>query len=107
MANEQNLRPIPINTRSIEEQKKIHEEINGFDESIILGEDQDYVLRASKKGVYRFLLSEKLPASMRRFREGGRIRTALKYSLIELHILLFGRIRKQIVPFEWGKHYKN
>lgn len=87
--------------------KKIHEEINGFDESIILGEDQDYVLRASKKGVYRFLLSEKLPASMRRFREGGRIRTALKYSLIELHILLFGRIRKQIVPFEWGKHYKN
>lgn len=85
--------------------KKIHKEINGFDEKAILGEDQDYVLRASKKGVYRFLLSMKLPNSMRRFDEGGKIKTMLKYILIEIHALLLGPIRKQIIPFEWGKHY--
>lgn len=87
--------------------KKIHEKINGFDESIILGEDLDYALRASKKGVYRFLLSEKLPISMRRYEEEGKLITALKYILIGIHLILFGPIRKQIFPFAWGKHYKN
>ncbi len=86
--------------------KSLHEKIKGFDEQAFVGEDQDYIYRAGKVGKFRVLRSEKVTASFRRFAEEGRFKTTLKYLIIELHILFFGRIHTKIFQFNVGVHKK-
>jgi GT2 family glycosyltransferase len=84
--------------------KKLHEEIKGFDESLYLAEDQDYVTRAKKKRRFSYLSSYKIPVSVRRLTEEGRLKLAIKYIAIELHLIFLGKIQKKIIPYEFGKH---
>jgi|SRR6185369_2030139 len=86
--------------------KSLHEKINGFDEAAFVGEDQDYIYRAGKVGKFRVLMSEKVNASFRRFAEEGRLKTTLKYFIIEMHILFFGKIHTKIFQFNVGVHKK-
>lgn len=86
--------------------KEIHKKIGGFDESILLAEDQDYVKRAKKIGKFGYLRSYKIPVSVRRWTEDGRIKVALKYIAIELHLIFLGKIRKNIFKYNFGNHYK-
>lgn len=86
--------------------KEIHKTIGGFDESLILAEDYDYVERGKKKGKFGYLRSYKLPISVRRFSREGRIKMALKYIAIELHLIFLGRIRKNIFNYRFGIYYK-
>lgn len=86
--------------------KAIHQKISGFDESLILAEDHDYVKRAKKAGKFAYLKSYKIPVSVRRFSEDGRIKVALKYIAIELHLIFLGKIKKNIFDYRFGKHYK-
>jgi glycosyltransferase involved in cell wall biosynthesis len=86
--------------------KKLHDEIKGFDESVVLADDQEYALRAGKKGVFGFLHSEKIPVAMRRYEKEGKIITTLKYIFMEFHLILLGPIRKQIFSYGWGKFKK-
>jgi glycosyltransferase involved in cell wall biosynthesis len=51
--------------------KEIHEKINGFDETMIYGEDADYSKRASKFGKFVILRFEKVKMSPRRLENGG------------------------------------
>jgi|SRR6185369_13263913 len=86
--------------------KSLHEKIEGFDEAAFVGEDQDYIFRAGKVGKFRVLMSEQVNASFRRFAEEGKLKTTLKYFIIEMHILFFGRIHKKIFQFNVGIHKK-
>ncbi len=79
--------------------RDVHESIGGFDESLMLAEDHDYVRRASKCGRFRILNKVALPVSMRRVEQEGRVRLGLKYAYCELRTLLGLQIRD--MPFEY------
>lgn len=82
--------------------KSLHESIGGFDQSIILAEDHDYVKRAKKVGKFAYLKSYKVPISVRRLSREGRIKLSLKYIAIELHLIFLGQIRKNIFNYKFG-----
>ncbi len=58
--------------------KSLHEQIKGFDERLLGGEDFDYVERAAKAGNFGILKGGKVAVSARRLDSEGRIRYLLK-----------------------------
>lgn len=86
--------------------KSLHDKIKGFDESLILAEDHDYLQRAKKVGKFAYLHSYKIPVSVRRLAEEGRVKVALKYVAVELHLLFLGKIRKSFINYKFGEHFK-
>lgn len=68
--------------------RHVHEEIGGFDESVVFAEDHDYVQRAKKAG-YRFRILRSYPVgvSVRRLQKDGRLAIAIKYTLAELQMM--------------------
>lgn len=81
--------------------KDLHQKISGFDESIILAEDHDYLRRAKKFGKFSYLKCYKVPISVRRLSKEGRVKIALKYIAIELHLIFLGNIRKDIFHYDF------
>jgi glycosyltransferase involved in cell wall biosynthesis len=63
--------PKPFMQSCIFAKKEIHEKINGFDETLIFGEDSEYAKRAKKFGKFGILNSDKVFISPRRFEEEG------------------------------------
>ena len=87
--------------------RDLHNRISGFDESCILAEDHDYVRRAKKLGKFAYLKSYKIPVSVRRLSEEGRLKIVLKYIAIELHLIFLGsKIRRNIIKYNFGQHFK-
>ena len=86
--------------------RSVHEAIDGFDEEIKLAEDHDYARRGAKIGRFGFLTSRYIPVSTRRFDRDGRISTATKYVLSELHMLTVGPITTDIFKYGWGHDKK-
>lgn len=84
--------------------KKTHSAIGGFDESLVLAEDHDYVKRAKRIGTFGYLKSYKIPVSVRRLSKDGRVKIALKYIAVELHLIFIGKIRSNIFNYRFG-HY--
>jgi len=84
--------------------KWVHERINGFDESIVMAEDHDYVRRAKKITKFSYLNSYRIPVSVRRFSENGRINVSIKYIVLELHRIFIGEITKKYFNYEFGNH---
>lgn len=82
--------------------KNIHQIIGGFDKSLILAEDHDYVKRAKRIGKFAYLKSYKIPISVRRLSAEGRIKIVFKYIAIELHLIFIGKIRKDIFNYRFG-----
>ena len=72
--------------------RSLHERIVGFDETILFCEDHDYVIRASRVGKVD-LHAQRLSTSVRRLHRDGRIGTAVRYFLAELHLWFLGPIR--------------
>jgi len=70
-----------------------HDEIGGFDLSIRVAEDQDYVRRLARVGRYGFLRRPVVEIAARRFETEGGILMSLKWLGIELHRLVLGEIR--------------
>jgi GT2 family glycosyltransferase len=71
----------------------VHEKLGGFNEEITVGEDLDYVRRATRVGKFGFLKDVKVWVSTRRF-EGQRLVTILlKLAWVEISFLLFGRVQ--------------
>lgn len=70
-----------------------HEAIGGFDLSIKVAEDQDYVRRLAAVGRYGFLRRPTIEIAARRFESEGNLRMSLKWIGIELHRVLLGEIR--------------
>ena len=76
--------------------KWLHEKVKGFDESIKLSEDMDYVKRCGKFGKFRIMKNSKVVYSMRRYENEGRFIVGLKLLLSALYRLFFGEIRSDV-----------
>ena len=87
--------------------KKLHDAIGGFDETITLAEDHDYVDRAGKLGKFRVMTGSRIRVSVRRFERDGRFPIFAKFLMAELHILARGPIRHHGFNYTFGhrKHH--
>ncbi len=85
--------------------QSVHEQLGGFDESITLCEDCDYVNRAKKIARYS-MLPLTFRFDPRRLRQDGFIRTGAKYLHANLHRILVGEIRGNKIRYEFG-HYRS
>lgn len=81
--------------------KAIHKQISGFDESLFLGEDHDYVQRARRLGKFSYLRGQKIPVSVRRLEREGRWMITGKYVTSEFHLFFLGKIRKPIFAYKY------
>ena len=84
--------------------KFVHKKIKGFDETIKLSEDMDYVKRAGKFGKFRIIKNSKIIYSMRRYEKEGRLKVGIKLFLSALHRLFLGEIRSDV--FRYDLKYK-
>ena len=60
--------------------KWLHKKVQGFDETIKLSEDMDYVKKCSRYGKFRILRTAKSYVSMRRFEKEGRFKVGLSHT---------------------------
>ena len=86
--------------------KEIYEKIHGFDETLVLGEDHDFVKRASEFGKFGFIMQVKIRISTRRFDEEGIAKTCCKYLFSEFQTFVFGKQKIKSFGIEFGKHHK-
>ncbi len=84
--------------------RELHRKINGFDESLQLSEDHDYVQRASRHGKFGILTQVRIPVSLRRIEKEGLGVLVLKYLWCEVNILLNKPIRSLPFEYEFGAH---
>ena len=84
--------------------KWLHEKIKGFDKSVKLGEDMDYVKRAGKFGKFGIIENSRVIYSMRRYENEGRLNVGLKLFLSAAYRLIFGEIRTD--AFNYNLKYK-
>ncbi len=82
--------------------REVHEAIGGFDETLKMSEDQDYVRRASQHGEFGILTSVRLPVSMRRIHKEGLPALALKYLWCEMQALEGKPVRSTPFEYEFG-----
>lgn len=97
---------LPQAMNAILVRKELHQKIGGFDEEIKIGEELDYVRRGSKIGEFGVLKSAKILASPRRFEKDGWLKTWLKYFLCQVHMLILGPVKSDVLKYRFG-HYKN
>jgi glycosyltransferase involved in cell wall biosynthesis len=83
--------------------RTLHEKIKGFDESIRLAEDHNYVSRAKKNGKFKILKEPKIYVSVRRLDSDGRFNISAKYVMCEVYRVLLGEIRSDIFKYKFGE----
>jgi len=79
--------------------KWLFRKVRGFDESIKLAEDFDFVSRCSKFGNFRIIKNAKVNFSVRRFKIEGILKVTFSYILSGTYRIFFGPDRKNI--FRW------
>ncbi|GAB4433872.1 MAG: hypothetical protein OHK0011_17000 [Turneriella sp.] len=82
--------------------KRLFDRIGGFDESLRLAEDHDLVERAAHFRPLHVLKSTSLQVSVRRLEKEGRFSLIQKYFQVELHLLTKGKVRDDIIEYEFG-----
>jgi len=83
-------------------ERSLHEMIGGFDETVVLAEDHDYVQRASKLASFGVVSATQLPVSMRRIHKEGLVRLAFKYVYCEMFALTGTPIHRVPFDYEFG-----
>lgn len=68
--------------------RRVHERIGGFDQTMKLGEDNDYVRRAGKLGKYSVFKKAQVEISTRRLEKEGTKKITQKYALASACLLL-------------------
>lgn len=92
---------------SILVRRRLHEALQGFDETITFAEDHDYARRAAQKGLFGMLPSACYVAtSMRRSKRDGRLLMIFKWITAELHLLFLGPIRHEHFHYDLGEKEK-
>ncbi len=81
--------------------KSIHKKLDGFDQSILFAEDNDYVNRSKRFCKFRILRTVKIVSSTRRFKYENRYILALKYVLCPFYRMVFGEIRTNIFNYRF------
>lgn len=82
--------------------KRLFERVGGFDESLRLAEDHDLVERAAKFRSLHVLKSTSIKVSVRRLEKEGRFSLIQKYFQVEMHLLTKGKVKEDIVEYEFG-----
>jgi glycosyltransferase involved in cell wall biosynthesis len=75
--------------------RQLHRLIGGFDETVRVAEDQDYIKRASRRGGYDFLPHPKINISVRRFIREGYFRLCSRWVFVDLYRATLGEIRRE------------
>ncbi|MCL9781936.1 glycosyltransferase [Vibrio sp. S4M6] len=83
--------------------RRVHNEINGFDEKIILCEDCDYVKRAGKTWRFRFLHLT-FGFDPRRLDQDGIFKMGMTYLKANVRRLFFGEMKNNEMEYKFG-HY--
>ena len=73
--------------------EEVHRAIGGFDTTIKVGEDHEYLGRAKRHAGYRYYRSPKVYLSVRRFDRRGGFTMFKKWVAIELHRIFRGEVR--------------
>jgi len=84
--------------------REVHQAIGGFDESLKMSEDHDYVRRASQYGAFGVLTGARIPVSMRRLDKEGLPQLALKYLWCEMYALAGKPVRSMPFEYEFGAY---
>ena len=84
--------------------KSLHEKIGGYNESLKLAEDHEYISRAKKLGKFKILKKPKVYISVRRLESEGRLNIAAKYVACEVYRALLGEIKTDIFKYKFA-HY--
>lgn len=83
--------------------RRLFRRIGGFDETLYLAEDHDFVRRASKLAKFGIIKETKVEVSVRRLEKEGRVNLVRKYFQAEIYRALKGKIDKEILEYEFGK----
>ncbi|MCK5283834.1 MAG: glycosyltransferase [Nanoarchaeota archaeon] len=86
--------------------KRLFERVKGFDESIKLAEDHEFIKRASKYRPLRVLNSTEIKMSVRRLDKEGRLKLIKKYMHSELYRLFKGELKEDVIEYEFGNFDK-
>ncbi|MFH1248696.1 MAG: glycosyltransferase [archaeon] len=87
--------------------KEMFKRLNGFDETIKLAEDHDFIRRAAKIGRFGVIRACKILTSDRRFDTDGWLNTYIKFLLCEMHMIFLGPIRSDIFKYRFNHYVKN
>ena len=82
--------------------KNLHNKINGFNETLLLCEDHDYLQRAGKIKKFRVLKNPKIFISVRRLEKEGRRTLAIKYTKSTFYNLIGKKIKNGNKLIEYG-----
>jgi glycosyltransferase involved in cell wall biosynthesis len=80
--------------------RALHEEVGGFDETLKLGEDFEYIRAAAKKGKFGFLTNVWFYVSPRRA-EADMAKIITQYFLAEAYMTFIGPIRTDIFKYRF------
>lgn len=86
--------------------RRLFERVGGFDESLKMAEDHDFVKRASAFRPLRVLESSKIYVSVRRLRKEGRFTLLKKYLTVELYRAVKGEMTDHVIEYEMGSFHK-
>ncbi|GHV82528.1 hypothetical protein AGMMS49991_10860 [Spirochaetia bacterium] len=88
--------------------RRLFNRIGGFDETIYVAEDNDFVKRGSAYRSLRYLNSACIMASVRRFEKEGRFAYMMKGIKLNLYRTFKGEIRNdEVVKYEFDAFYKS
>jgi glycosyltransferase involved in cell wall biosynthesis len=82
--------------------RDLFERVGGFDETLKLAEDHDFVKRAARHAPLHMLESTQIRMSVRRLVKDGRFSYSAKCIQVELHRLFKGEITEDIVDYQFG-----
>jgi glycosyltransferase involved in cell wall biosynthesis len=82
--------------------RELFERVGGFDETLRLAEDHDFVKRAAKHAPLHMLESTEIRLSVRRLEKDGRFSYTAKCLQVELHRLFKGEVTDDIVDYRFG-----
>lgn len=85
--------------------RKVFEAINGFDETVKMGEDVNFVQRAVNRDFrFRIMIKQKIPVSARRLELEGRLKILLKYYASSFYWLFLGGVKTDKFDYKFGEY---
>lgn len=87
--------------------RELFDRVGGFDESLRLAEDHDFVKRAASHAPLHMLESTRIRMSVRRLEKDGRFSYSAKCVQVELYRLFKGEVTEDIVDYGFGYEEKD
>jgi len=82
--------------------RQAHNDIGGFDLSVVLAEDYDYCARLANIGKFRMIKKARFLYSSRRMQKEGFWPTGWKWLKMGLYTLTNRKIKKKIIKYDFG-----